>query len=243
MYYNGDIVYKNISSASFPLIITEPPQVIPSEKKCDIYDIPGMNGELVSSMMYRGNAQVRVKFALVPDGGTSAYRSALRQILPWLSGNGELVIGDDPDAFYEVQKVEIESDDRYVLKYGELSVLFTVYPYQFLESGKSWISSPSTLQNNYDESRPVYSLSGSGHGTLTVNTKVMTFSLNLSNSLYIDTRRMITYDSNNNNRSQSISGDYDDLMFNPGINNISISSAGDLNISAFRVQPNWGIFI
>ena len=130
MAYNGTITFKGTSSGTFPLIITEPPQVIPSELITEEYQIPGRDGVLYGSNPYRGSAQISVKMALKTSqaitNNVSAYKTAYRQVMQWLQGTGNLVIGDSQDSFYEVQKIEISTDQRIVLQYGELEVTFTV---------------------------------------------------------------------------------------------------------------------
>lgn len=240
MAYNGDIKFKGTSSGAFPLIITEPPQVIHSALITEEYQIPGRDGVLYGSNPYRGSAQISVKMALKTSqtitGNVSAYKTAYRQVMQWLQGTGNLVIGDSQDSFYEVQKIEITTDQRIVLQYGELEVLFTVYPFEFLNTGNTAVSSYSSLANDGDECAPLYRITGTGSGSLTVNGHTMTFSAN-TGELYIDIRRKIAYNANGVNQNSVISGDYDDMRLQHGTNSISVSGG------SLRVYPKWGFKI
>lgn len=235
MYYNGAITYKSISSSTNGLIVTEPPKVIHSEIKENVYQIPYRNGDLHSSENYRGDAQISVKMALVKSS-VANYVSAIRQIRNWLSGTGSLVIADTTDAFYEVKKVVINTEDRIIATYGVIEVIFTVYPYEFLTSGDTAINTTS-ISNAYGASKPLYKITGTegAEGTLTVNSNTMSFKIPTGGTLYIDTRRMIAYGSNNANASDKVNGDYRKLYLKNGSNTVSVSS--DFALSTY---PKWG---
>ena len=234
-HYNGDIKFRGTSSKAYPLIITTPPQIGHGDKITEDYTIPGRNGTLISKGYYRASATISVTMALVADegftSGVSKYKQAYRQVMSWLQGSGKLIIGDSADSFYEVQKVEISTDERVILRYGNIEALFTVYPYEFLNSGDTGISG-GTIVNTADKASPLYKITGSGSGSLTVNNNVMTYSVD--GELYIDTRRLIAYDSQGRNCSNNISGDYTQLRLVNGSNSVS-ASAGNLT-----VYPKWG---
>ena len=235
MYYNGTITYKNVASSTNGLIVTEPPKVTYSEIRGDVYQIPYRNGDLHSAETYRGDAQISVKMALVKNS-VANYVSAIRQIRNWLSGTGSLVIADTTDAFYEVKKVVINTEDRIIATYGIIEVVFTVYPYEFLTSGDTAITTTS-ISNQYSQSRPLYKITGTAgaEGTLTVNSNTMGFKIPTGGTLYIDTRRMIAYGSNNANASDKVNGDYRKLYLNNGSNSVSVSSGFSLS-----TYPKWG---
>lgn len=234
MYYNGAITYKSISSATNGLIVTEPPKVIHSEIKEDVYQIPYRNGDLHSAETYRGDAQISVKMALVKSS-VANYVSAIRQIRNWLSGTGSLVIADTTDAYYEVKKVVINTEDRIIATYGVIEVIFTVYPYEFLTSGNTAITA-SSITNQNSPSEPLYMITGTANaeGTLTVNGNTMSFKIPTGGVLYIDTRRLIAYGNNNINASENVSGDYRKLRLNSGSNTASVTTG------TLYTYPKWG---
>lgn len=240
MAYNGAITFKGTSSATFPLTITEPPQVIHAEVITEEYQIPGRDGVLYGANPYRASAKISVKMALKTSqtitSNVSAYKTAYRQVMQWLQGTGKLVIGDSQDSYYEVQKIEISTDQRIVLQYGELEVTFTVYPFEFLNTGDSAVSAYSSLNNTGDECSPLYEITGTSSGSLTVNGHTMTFSAN-NGKLNIDIRRKIAYDANGANKNSVLSGDYDDMRLQHGTNSISVSGG------SLRVYPKWGFKI
>ncbi len=125
-------------------------------------------------------------------------------------------------------------DNRIILRYGIIEVTFTVYPYEFLNTGDTGITS-FPITNNADIARPLYKITGTGSGTLTVNDKTMTYTVD--GNLYIDTRRLIAYKLDNGsklNRSDKISGNYDELLLKEGSNSISAT------VGTLEVTPRWG---
>lgn len=234
MYYKGDIRFKGVSSNNYGLIVTEPPRVTHSEVRGDVYQIPYRNGDLHSSETYRGDAQISVKMALVKSS-VANYVSAIRQIRNWLSGTGSLVIADTTDAYYEVKKVNITTEDRIIATYGVLEVTFTVHPYEFLTSGNTAINT-SSISNPNSPSEPLYMITGTANaeGTLNVNGNTMSFKIPTGGVLYIDTRRLIAYGNNNINASENVSGDYRKLRLNSGSNTASVTTG------TLYTYPKWG---
>ena len=235
MYYNGDIKFRGVSSTAHPLTITAPPMVTHSEILGDVNTIPGRDGSLFGSDTYLGDAVIKVQFALVSSRTTATdFQTKMRAIRAWLSGTGKLIIGDSTDSYYEVKKVKIVTDNRVIVNYGIIEVEFTVYPYEFLDTGDTGVTS-FPLTNNAMASKPLYQISGSGSGTLTVNGHTMTYEVD--GILYIDTRRFIAYDSNNANKNNKVNGDYAGLHLKSGANTISAT------LGTLTVYPKWGYTI
>lgn len=235
MVFNGDIKFKGTSSKAYPIIITKPPQVSHPEIMTEEWQIPGRDGVLMGTDPYRANALITVEMALVANDGltnnVSKYQTAYRQVRQWLQGTGKLILGDSPDSYYEVQKVVIASDDRQILRYGQLQVVFTVYPFEFLNTGDTGVGA-GTLANDGDESSPLYKISGNGSGTLSVHGNTMTYTV--AGDLYIDTRRFIAYDGQGQNKNSQISGDYSKIRLIHGNNAVSAT------VGTLTVYPKWG---
>ena len=235
MAFNKNITFKGTSSTTYPLVITTPPSISHAEIVNEEWQIPGRDGVLYGTDPYRGNAVITVNMALVAQPGftnnVSKYQIAYRQVRSWLQGTGKLILGDSPDSYYEVLKVTFATDERTVLRYGTLQVQFTVYPYEFLSSGDTGVGA-GTLANPGDLASPLYKISGTGSGTLTVHGNTMTYEV--SGDLYIDTRRMIAYDALGANKNSKISGDYEAIKLVSGNNTVSAS------VGTLTVYPKWG---
>ena len=134
------------------------------------------------------------------------------------------------ETFYEVLIIDYNELERELRKYGQFSVTFTCYPYEFLKSGQKTFSTISF--NPYDLCKPIYKIVGEGNYTLTVNGKTIT--ANVGQNLTIDSRNMIAYREDGTLMNTAISGRYEDLWLPHGDTSISISG-GQLSII-----PQWG---
>lgn len=242
MYFNGAIKFNNVLSSSFGLTVTEPPEIEHSEFQEDGELIPGKDGHLFSTDKHKGSAAINVKMALYkPSNATgytsAAYQTARRSIWSWLSGTGNLVIGDVSDSHYEVQRVEITSDERELVNYGTIEVKFTVYPYEFLDTPtkQNTTVNPSgstTFTLTTDDCEPLYEVTtGSGGGTVTING--YTVNVAASQSFNVDVRRRISY-SENTDKSNKISIDYEKAGLKKGSNTISTNSGMTFKIVSSR---------
>lgn len=234
MFYNGDINYRGVSSKAHPLTITAPPLVTHSETMGDVNTVPGRDGSLFGTETYQGDAVIKVTFALVAQENRTDFQEKLRAIRKWLSGTGKLIISDSTDSYYEVKKVRIVTDQRVIINYGVLEAEFTVYPYEFLTSGDTGVTS-FPITNDAMASKPLYKIVGSGTGTLTVNGHTMTYEVD--GTLFIDTRRFIAYDSNDANKNNKVNGDYTGLYLKSGSNSISATTG------TLTVYPRWGFTV
>lgn len=241
MYFNGAIKYKNILSSAYGLIVTEPPKIDHSQIQSEEYVIPGKNGFLYSNDSYRGSAAITVKMELVKpsyeSGYTSAsYQNTLRNIWKWLQGTGNLELGDVSDSYYEVQRVEITSDQRVLVNYGKIEAKFTVYPYEFMKVGRidgTTIDANTTASLNIetDTCEPLYFVNGVGN--IQVNGNTMEILQN--GRYYIDVRRSKAYFTQgepptNVDADYRVNGDYKGLVLKNGSNTITTSSGISLRI-------------
>lgn len=193
--------------------------------------IPNRDGELLGSDDARGNAFVNFTIHMRDDN----YATKMRSVRRWLSGTGVLVVSDEADAYYEVLEVTYPSDYKKTVDYGRLEVRMEVYPYEFLVSGNTAITS-FPITNAGDTAKPLITITGNGSGTLTINRKTMNFTVN--GTLIIDTRKFIAYNENNVNCNANIDGYYEDMWLKHGSNSVSITSGFSCSI-----KPRWGYVI
>lgn len=237
MYFNGDITFKGESSNDYSLLITTVPTVVHSEIRGEVFQIPGHDGDLHSEDTYRGDAEIRVSFALIRENND--YFEAIRNVRRWLTGTGRLIIGDATDSYYEVKKVVLNTDERLIVNVGTIEAVFTIYPYEFLNSGNERISGAGSISNIHSEAMPLYKIEGNGNGMLTVNSKQMTFTVSSADQgLYIDTRKFLAYSGAGANKNAVLSGDYEGLRLKTGENTISITNGFTLT-----TYPRWGYVI
>ena len=189
--------------------------------------VGGMLGELVGMDDYKSNLVIRCTFGII----SPQFMSHVTVLKRWLKGTGRLTISDHQDVFYKVWKVDYGVVERELRKFGQFTVSFTCTPYQFEKDGLIPVS--NITYNPYDLCRPIYTVTGSGAFTLTVNGKEMSGTANPT--IIIDTERMIAYNQENVNQSTLLSGDYEDIYIPSGDVDINITSGFTLSII-----PQWG---
>lgn len=251
MYFDGNVTFNGITSSSLGLIVSSMPKVKHSGVKVTEYDVPLRDGMQYSSFRNRTDAEISVKFAIIKDTN-SAFITALRGARQWLEGTGQLKIGNNPDVYYNVKKVEITDETMYTLSAGELEATFTVEPFEYLLNSttitKSYQGSDSgtseTVQvtNSGDICKPLVTIQFInsseqiiGNITLTLNVDTgsnVTFTtLEHKNRPYFmsDTKLMYTWRQNADASSTSPCEDnftthnYDDLWVPHGTHDIKLT--------------------
>ena len=225
-----NITYKGYTPENFGAWLASLPVLTHSTKSRNTWTIPNKNGDLIETNFGRSNATWDVLIHM----SNATWAKSKRAITKWLSGTGKLIMSDTTDSFYEVLDVTITEDFKKDETYGRIRAIFTVYPYEFMVSGDTGITT-FPINNQNEESYPLYKISGNGNGILTVNNKTMNYTV--SSILYIDTRRKIAYDGSNNDMNSSINGDYDNLILKSGSNTISAT------VGTLTVYPKWGFNI
>ena len=221
-----EIVYNGASGASYGVFLPDYPEISHPEKRYETFSVPGRDGDLISDDNSIGNITVKCTFAVIDK----LFQKRIRDIKRWLRGTGKLSFSDSLETFYEVLIIDYNELERELRKYGQFSVTFTCYPYEFLKSGQKTFSTISF--NPYDLCKPIYKIVGEGNYTLTVNGKTIT--ANVGQNLTIDSRNMIAYREDGTLMNTAISGRYEDLWLPHGDTSISISG-GQLSII-----PQWG---
>lgn len=230
-----NITFNNKTPEDVGAWLANKPVLTPSEIRRTIQDIP-THGDLYELDMYRGTAQ----FNILIHMKSAEWLKAVREVRSWLSGSGTLEFSETEDAYYEVLQVSITEEPRLSEDYGRVNSIFYVYPYEFLKSGDDAIDvtdlEEGVLTNEADTSKPLYHITGSGSGILSVNGKGLSFTVD--GELWIDTRRWISYNEDDEPADNVISGDYEGLYLNKGDNEITISDGIELEI-----YPRWGYVI
>lgn len=225
-----NLSFNGENYARYSIIPARRPSVPAPEMRVEETEIPGMDGTLTEIDGTYENIVIPVEFNFLvpPDQWMDAYRKAKR----WLTGTGELILGDDQEYYYKVLFCNITSTERTSRRLGNFEAEFTCFPYAFLVSGKNEYPISEVKYNPYMLSHPIYKITGSGSCDLVVNGNTMDITVN--QDITIDTDRMIAYNSEMTNQSTLISGYYEDLYLQEGQNEISITSGFNLT-----VIPNW----
>lgn len=225
-----NISFKNENCAKYSIIPVRRPSVPAPEMRVEETEIPGMDGTLIETDGTYNNIVIPVEFnfLVAPDKWMAAYRRAKR----WLTGSGNLILGDDQEYFYKVLYCNITSTERTSRRLGNFTAEFTCYPYAFLIDGKREFDPEDVMYNPYMLSKPIYKIVGSGSCDLVINGNTMKVTVN--QEITIDSEKMIAYNQEMVNQSNLLSGNYEELYLLEGANTINISEGFSLS-----VIPNW----
>lgn len=222
-----DIEYNNASGKEHGVFLYDYAQFTGAEKQYQTFSVPGRNGDLVGEDEGKSNLEIECTFGII----SPQFMSHISVIKRWLRGTGKLIISDHQDVFYKVWKINYGDIEREIRKFGQFTATFVCSPYQFLKDGQA--STNEITYNPYDLCMPIYTITGSGTFTLTVNGNEMGGVANPT--IIIDTERMVAYNQDNVNQSNLLTGDYEGLYLPNG--NVSISVTNGFTVS---VIPQWG---
>lgn len=233
-----DISYNGKTGRYFGVAVVERPKVPTPLKHSEAVSVAGRDGQM---FIYDGtydDIAIAVDFNFV--SAPHDWMGRFRAVKNWLlAGNGgQLVLSDDAGVYYKVKSVEISDAERAVKRIGRFTATFTCDPYAYLTDGLVEYTGAAikTLKYNpYTISHPIYKITGSGTKTLKVgaNTQVKVV---VSDSVTIDTDKMITYRSDGTLINTAITGDYSDLYLPHGDFALTYT---DSNFAGLTVIPNW----
>lgn len=225
-YTKYDIEYNNETGKGYGVILYDYAQFSGAEKSYQISAVGGRLGELVGVDDYKSNLIIQCTFGII----SPQFMSHVTVLKRWLKGTGTLVISDHQDVFYKVWKVNYGDIERELRKFGQFTVSFTCTPYQFEKDGLIPVSDID--YNPYDLCRPIYTITGTGAFTLTVNGNEMTGTVN--GSITIDTERMVSYNADGVSQNNVVTGNYEELYIPHG--DVSVSVSG----GTLSIIPQWG---
>lgn len=216
-------------------------------RKGTLIDIPGADGKL-----------------FVDDGAYDRIIVSLRcvardnanidDVNAWLSGEGELIFGDEPDRAYKarITKEFSRSNRMPRLRGQEFSLAFDCEPYRYkvgkeYESMGVMVSHPgrtnlTVVNEGTADAWPVFVVSSrNGGGSITIGNDTLVFSHN-SKTMYIDCAAKYAYTINDDGSlapaSMYIGGDWPRLA--PGTNTVIIEPAAVAgNYITLSVKARW----
>ena len=226
--------YNNHDAEDYGLFVVKRPAIPSPVRKVEYTEIPGRSGSLTRDYGTYSNIEISVQFNFMSDD-SDTWQASYRQAKKWLKeiGNFELSFSDDPEYFYIVKNVTIDSTERTSLRIGNFAAKFTCDPYQYFYSGKKEITLPASLYNPDDVAEPTYTITGTGVCTITRGGSAVI--LNVESSMTLDCSRRMAYRTGSGEPQNTyVTGDYEDLFLQPGQNDFTITSG-----FACTIVPNW----
>lgn len=163
----AEIIWKNKSSKEVKgLIITNIPPITKPKMKVNKIEIDGRDGDIVEKIGYESYSK-NVGIGLTRDFG-------IDEIIKYFTGDGELVLSDEPDKVY-IASIYDDVDYERLLQMRKSTIKFHVQPFKYLKD-ESKVSLNVTTQKSVqvtnkglEVSKPIFVLEGSGTIEIAVN--------------------------------------------------------------------------
>lgn len=222
---------NGIWSDEIEIVIRERPDIPCAEQKYTKTEIPNKSGDLFQFEDTVEDISIDVVFVFSSEA--DLWQHKFREIKKWLFLNEDntLKFSDDSDYFYKVKHTKVKNVERKTKRIGVIETSFVCEGYQYSEQGQCEISS-NFLINDGCIAHPVYKILGEGVCEIAVNGKKIV--ANVGQNLTINTDLMLSYRDDGTLQNASITGDYENLYFSKGNNNVNITSGFTL-----KIIPNW----
>lgn len=230
--WSYNLEYAEISGREYNIEVMERPNIPSPVIRDTEIKIPGRDGVLYSCERTVEDIEILVKMNF--SGEPQEWFERIGLIKAWLlqKRGQKLKFEDDTEYFYRTKKVELSEFEREQRKIGRFTATFFCSGYHYLETGDREYAMEKVLYNPYCIAHPVYIIEGEGVCILKVND--IDIRVNVGQNVTIDTERMISYRKDGTIANTAITGDYEDLYLNPGINKMEISEGFGM-----RIIPNW----
>lgn len=232
MEFGGETNKGIFSIVKRPSIPTPEPNFIETE-------VEGSNGLKYENLGTYKDIDIPVECNFVnwnPNTFAEQYRNIKKYL--YKAVDNKLKFSDDPEYFYKVQKIKIDSFTRTLKLKGSFSIVFTCHPIHYSEEGQQpfdLIATPYVF-NPYLISNPIYKLTGEGYVEFKVNGKLL--KANVGTDLTIDTEERLCYRETGEMRNTAINQPYDYLLLKENDNEFEIiNNPNNIKIS---IIPNWG---
>ena len=229
-----DSYINDYSCLASNFLMVKRPDIELPEDRYEEYSIPGRDGKQYVKTKYREDIQISIPYNFMVN--EENWFEEKRKAQKFFGNAKTLSFKDNFNYYYKVKKVILGKVVRTSKRIGNIVVTFILDPYEYLKSGETFNENVGTYLNQYSETHPNYKIIGEGVCTLTVNGNEI--ECNVGQSLIINTDLQESYKLNDSGTVErmntSISGEYEKMYFNEGINVVSITDGFTL-----LVQPNW----
>lgn len=213
--------FRGIRSTSLGVYVSDYPPVTLPEERAEFEPIPGRSGSLT---LLEGDA-VYNDIVLSIDCYVRDL-TTLDQIVAWLRGSGDLVLGNQPDRYYKarcVNQIELTKILR-GRQHRSFRAVFRCAPYRYAypqPAALTLTASPGSITNpGTADAYPLITIAGSGDVTLTVGSKTLTVT-GLASQITYDTETGYSLDGSGNDLTPTASLDEWPLAIPPGTSAVS----------------------
>lgn len=233
MYKKLSIIFNNLNSyEDLRLSIVRRPNIPSPVLNKTTTEVPGADGLLYQVTGGYKDIVIPIEFNFIDK---TSLKERFRQIKSWINEieDNKLIFSDDLDWYYKVIDINLNGDFETILKQkGLFKVDFTCRAYQYMLDGNNpiFMHNNSTLYNCYLSSKPLIKITGHGQVNITINNN--TFTVPVSDYVYVDSELELAYRDKNNYFNIG-SGKFPILQ--KGNNTIIYSD----NVTSFEIIPRW----
>ncbi|MCI7181885.1 MAG: hypothetical protein SOY12_00660 [Schaedlerella sp.] len=228
-----DFQFNQKRASEFGVLVQKRPDMPGVKRDISFIEIPGSEyPEMEEEFQYES---IEIPISCAFKESPENWNRKVRQIRSWLNGPGELILSESPEAFYKVWNVTVDKFERPIKRHGIFTANFICRPFEYMKEGIKEKTIQEVSYNPYDICHPIYKITGNGICKLNVNGKIVTASV--SDNIVINSELMLAYRDDGTKQNKMLTGDYEDLYLQPGVNSISMTSGFSV-----KVIPNWRCF-
>lgn len=230
------ITFRGITSDENHIPVVQMPSRVRAKKRVKTYTVDGRDGTLTTTDGCYEDIKLMMKLGINGQNEDAVY--------DWLTGEGNLILSDDPTRCYRARVDEEITSERNrdiydVVNRDVLTVTFTCKPHRYLVNpAKIYLPAgeeTETLVFNPGNANalPVFEVYGDGTGVLTIGTNDITLTgLNSAFPVVINSETGRAYLQDDEGTATMI-GEFP--VFAPGFNVV----AWDEGITSMTIYPGW----
>lgn len=226
----SEITFKGTTASSKSVTVLKYPEVVKPTLRVETVKVPGRDGELTLSGMPSYEAMVLECECMVPSVDKISAAAA------WLTGRGDLVLGNDPDYAYDAQVIDEIRFEKILRGHAHrrFTVPFLCQPLKKKATTEPNIelTAPGTVVNiGHVPSRPLIKIEGSGNVVLAVGAYSLSIT-DINTSILIDSDLGMATNGTVN-ESYKVSGEWPLLV----VGNNAVGWTG--TVSKVTITPRW----
>lgn len=230
------VVINGISSKTVNgLLIQSLPPISKPRIRTEIEEIDGRDGDIVTTLGYSAYDKE------ITIGLHGEYD--VDDVIEFFNSSGTIVFSNEPDKYYNFAIYEQIDFDR-LIRFKTATVSLHVQPFKYSEDetaitntyAEGTTSASITVRNNGNiYSKPTLSITGTGDIDVYLNSvQILSISLEDTETIIISGVSMNAYDPNGDYMNRQVTGDYDNLRLNAGVNTVDIvGSISSVSISDY----------
>lgn len=227
-------------STDFGVVVESYPPIVIAAERSNVYEVPGRHGDLEIR-------EKALKSIMLPVGCAAKNTEHLNEFVGWLRKRDMLIFGNRPNEAYEARMIS-QIDVDQIMKGRQnrrFEIIFDCQPFRYIwpevdpitisTSDYPYGSCPLNNPGNI-ESQPKIVIEGTGAATITINTRLMSFT-DLGGGIVVDCKIGDCFNLEESLLANELVeiGDDDFPVLEAGANIIAWTGA----ITKITVTPRW----